>query len=402
MKNYLKVVLVALLVVCMSFSASAVKLVVWQSSGAQEEFINTMGKLYTAETGVEIEVQPVDQLTQDDKLALDGPAGKGPDILAWPHDQLGIPVMQGLLWELPEDRIDLSVYSDTAVQAMRVGGKLYGIPYAMETTALVYNKDIIKEIPDTFDEFMELVLSLNKPGENKYGFMTNLEDFYFMHGFIAGYGGYVFGMNEDGGLNVDDIGLDNEGAIKGMHLIREFRASGLMPEGSTYDVAMGLFTGGDLAVTLTGPWEFDNFNKTGVNYGIAPLPKLDNGVYPKQFVGVKGYYISNFSNNKEEALKFLLWLTSKENNFRQYEMTAIIPAREDVTAMPEFANNENFKAFATQAERGVPMPNIPEMSQVWEPMNNALTFVANGDATPEEVMPLAVMQIMENIEMMKK
>lgn len=187
-----------------------------------------------------------------------------------------------------------------------------------------------------------------------------------------------------------------------MHLIREFRASGLMPEGGTYDVAMGLFTGGDLAVTLTGPWEFDNFNKTGVNYGIAPLPKLDNGVYPKQFVGVKGYYISNFSNNKEEALKFLLWLTSKENNFRQYEMTAIIPAREDITAMPEFANNENFKAFATQAERGVPMPNIPEMSQVWEPMNNALTFVANGDATPEEVMPLAVMQIMENIEMMKK
>ena len=402
MKKYLRVVLVAMLVFSMSLSASAVKLVVWQSSGAQEEFINTMGKLYTAETGVEIEVQPVDQLTQDDKLALDGPAGKGPDILAWPHDQLGIPVMQGLLWELPEDRIDLSVYSDTAVQAMRVGGKLYGIPYAMETTALVYNKDIIKEIPDTFDEFMELVLSLNKPGENKYGFMANLEDFYFMHGFIAGYGGYVFGMNEDGGLNVDDIGLDNEGAIKGMHLIRKFRSSGLMPEGSTYDVAMGLFTGGDLAVTLTGPWEFDNFNKTGVNYGIAPLPKLDNGVYPKQFVGVKGYYISNFSNNKEEALKFLLWLTSKENNFRQYEMTAIIPAREDVTAMPEFANNENFKAFATQAERGVPMPNIPEMSQVWEPMNNALTFVANGDATPEEVMPLAVMQIMENIEMMKK
>ena len=268
MKKYLRVVLVAMLVFSMSLSASAVKLVVWQSSGAQEEFINTMGKLYTAETGVEIEVQPVDQLTQDDKLALDGPAGKGPDILAWPHDQLGIPVMQGLLWELPEDRIDLSPYSDTAIQAMRVGGKLYGIPYAMETTALVYNKDIIKEIPDTFDEFMELVLSLNKPAENKYGFMAKLEDFYFMHGFIAGYGGYVFGMNEDGSLDVNDIGLDNEGAIKGMHLIREFRASGLMPEGSTYDVAMGLFTGGDLAVTLTGPWEFDNFNKTGVNYGI--------------------------------------------------------------------------------------------------------------------------------------
>ncbi len=322
--------------------------------------------------------------------------------MAWPHDQLGIPVMQGLLWEIPEDQVDLGVYSDTAVQAMRVGGKLYGIPYAVETTALVYNKDIISEIPENFDEFLDLVISLNRPEENKYGFLANLEDFYYMHGIIAGYGGYVFDRNEDGSLNPDDIGLANEGAIEAMKLIRSFRTSGLMPEGSTYDVAMGLFTAGDLAVTLTGPWEFDNLNKSGINYGIAPLPKLENGNYPKQYMGVKGYYISNFSENKEEALKFILWLTSKENNYRQHELTAIIPAREDVIDMPEFREDENYRAFAIQAGRGEPMPNIPEMSQVWEPMINALTFVVNGDAAPEEVLPVAVQQIRENIEMMKK
>ncbi|NLM97095.1 MAG: extracellular solute-binding protein [Halanaerobiaceae bacterium] len=402
MKTCFRVVLSVLLVFLMSFSAGATKLVVWQSSGPQEDFINLMGKIYEDETGIEIEVQPVDQLSQDDKLALDGPAGKGPDIMAWPHDQLGIPVMQGLLWEIPEDQVDLGVYSDTAVQAMRVGGKLYGIPYAVETTALVYNKDIISEIPENFDEFLDLVISLNRPEENKYGFLANLEDFYYMHGIIAGYGGYVFDRNEDGSLNPDDIGLANEGAIEAMKLIRSFRTSGLMPEGSTYDVAMGLFTAGDLAVTLTGPWEFDNLNKSGINYGIAPLPKLENGNYPKQYMGVKGYYISNFSENKEEALKFILWLTSKENNYRQHELTAIIPAREDVIDMPEFREDENYRAFAIQAGRGEPMPNIPEMSQVWEPMINALTFVVNGDAAPEEVLPVAVQQIRENIEMMKK
>lgn len=401
MKILLRVCLVPVLVFCITLSASATKLIVWQSSGAQEDFIRMMGKLYTEETGVEIEVQPVDQLSQDDKLALDGPAGKGADILAWPHDQLGIPVLQGLLWQLPEEEIGLDNYSDAAIEAMRVGGKLYGIPYAMETTALIYNKDIISEIPESFDEFLDKVTALNNPVENIYGFMAKLDDLYFMYGFISGYGGYIF-ERIDEGFNVENIGLSNEGAIRGMKLIRSFRESGLMPEGSTYDVAMGLFSGGDLAVTLTGPWEFDNFNKSGINYGIAPLPVLDNGNYPKTFIGVKGYYISNFSKNKKEALKFIQWLTTQGNNYKQFQETAIIPARIDVLDLPEFQKNQNFISFAIQADRGEPMPNIPEMAQVWEPMNNALTFVANGEATPEEVMPLAVEQIKENIMMMKK
>lgn len=400
-RGLLNSVLVLSLVFLLTLSAGATKLVVWQSSGAQEEFIRIMGKIYTEETGVEIVVEPIDQLNQDDKLALDGPAGKGADVLAWPHDQLGIPVLQGLLWPIPEEQVDLDVYADTAVQAMRVNGELYGIPYAMETTALIYNKELISEIPETFDEFLEKVTELNKPAENQFGFMAKLTDLYFMYGFISGYGGYVFKQTENG-YDVNDIGLANEGAIKAMKLVRSFRTSGLMPEGTTYDVMDGLFTDGKLAVCLNGPWAFSNYKKAGINYGIAPLPKLENGEYPHSFVGVKGYYISAFSENKEEALKFIKWLTSKENNLKQHQETAIIPAREDVISMPEFQDNKDFRGFAVQAQRGEPMPNIPEMSQVWEPMNNALSFIADGQASPEEVMPAAVEQIKENIYMMKK
>lgn len=401
MKIFFQMVFVGLIIVSLTLSVGATKLVVWQSSGPQEEYVRIMGKAYTEETGIEIQVQPVDQLNQDDKLALDGPSGKGADILAWPHDQLGIPVMQGLLWSLPEEDLNLEPYTDSAVQALRVDGKLYGLPYAMESVALIYNKDIIAEIPDTFADFLEKVTELNIISENRYGFMAKLTDLYFMYGFISGYGGYIF-KNTETGFDVNDIGVANEGTLKGMKLIRSFRTSGLMPEGSTYDVAMGLFTGGNLAVTLTGPWEFDNLNKSSINYGIAPLPKLDNGEYPRTFIGVKGYYISAFSEHKREALDFIKWLTNKENNYKQYQGTGIIPARKDILTMPDFQENEDFKAFAIQAGRGEPMPNIPEMAQVWEPMNNAFTFIANGEASAEEIMPAALEQIEENIMMMKK
>ncbi|MFP4662045.1 MAG: extracellular solute-binding protein [Halanaerobiales bacterium] len=400
-KSLIFLLMLAVLIFAATANAEVTKLVVWQSSGAQEEFLNMMGEVYTEETGVEIEVLPVNQLDQDDKLALDGPSGKGADILAWPHDQLGIPVLQGLLWPIPEDRVDLSNYSATAVQGMMLDGKLYGIPYAMETTTLIYNRDLVSEIPDTFAEFLEKAKELNKPAEDQYGFMAKLDDLYFMYGFMSGHGGYVFEHTEDG-FDVDDIGLANEGSIKAMELIKSFRTSGLMPEGTTYDVMDGQFTSGNLAVCLNGPWAFNNYKEAGIDYGIATMPALDNGEYPHTFVGVKGYYISAFSEQKEEALQFIQWLTSKELNFRQYQETQIIPARSDVIAMPELENDPDIHAFAVQAERGHPMPNIPEMSQVWEAMNNALSFIANGDAPPEVVMPAAVEQIKENIAMMKK
>ena len=38
-----------------------------------------------------------DLLKQQEKLGLDGPAGKGADLVTWPHDQLGEAVIKGLV-----------------------------------------------------------------------------------------------------------------------------------------------------------------------------------------------------------------------------------------------------------------------------------------------------------------
>ncbi|MCG8515433.1 MAG: extracellular solute-binding protein [Halanaerobiales bacterium] len=392
---------VLVLVLGLTISAGAVKLVVWESSGPEEDFVTLVGEKYTEETGVKIEVIAIDQLSQGDKLALDGPAGKGADIVVWPHDRIGKAVLQGLLWPLPQDKLNLDGYTESALDALRYQGDLYGLPYAMESVAIIYNKDLLATIPPTFDQFLAEVLKLNKPEENQFGFMGDIGNLYHIFGFVAGYGGYVF-KNTEQGLDVDDIGLANQGAIRAANLIKTFRTSGLMPEGTTYDVFDGLFQEGRLAAQINGPWAFGNYQKAGLNYGIAPFPKLDNGEYPRTFIGVKAYYISAFSEHKEEALEFIKWLTNQENSFRHYQETAIIPTRDDVISMPEFQGNKDFMAFAVQAGRGIPMPNVPEMMQVWDPINDALSFILRGQITPEEALPMAVEQIKENIQQMKQ
>ncbi len=59
------------------------------------------------------------------------------------------------------------------------------------------------------------------------------------------------------------------------------------------------------------------------------------------------------------------------------------------------------KAVAVQSQRGVPMPNIPEMGQVWEPMAQALQLIAMGEQEPKPALDDAVKAIKENIEASK-
>jgi arabinogalactan oligomer/maltooligosaccharide transport system substrate-binding protein len=48
------------------------------------------------------------------------------------------------------------------------------------------------------------------------------------------------------------------------------------------------------------------------------------------------------------------------------------------------------------------MPSVPEMAAFWDPANNAMTFVLDGKATPEQVMPMTVNQIKQNVRMMNR
>ena len=56
------------------------------------------------------------------------------------------------------------------------------------------------------------------------------------------------------------------------------------------------------------------------------------------------------------------------------------------------------KAVATQSENGIPMPNIPEMQEVWKPAGDALQLVVTDKEAPKAALDSAVKQIKGNIE----
>ncbi|MFA9556388.1 extracellular solute-binding protein [Evansella sp. AB-rgal1] len=351
---------------------------------------------FVEETGIEVTVTPRLMADQDEAFQLDAPGGIGPDLIFQPHDRLGNLVAQNLLAPLEASEDVLAQYTEDAIGAFSMDGVVYGAPLVMENTALYYNKDLVPEVPSTMEELYELAEELTNTANDEYGFLFEALNFYHVHPWIGGYGGYVFAQDAEGNYDPDDIGLNNEGTIAAFEEIQSLFDRGLIPRSVTEDVLNGLFTDGKVGMVVSGPWALANFSGAlGDSLGVAPIPTLSNGEEPTPFAGVKGWLVSNYSDNTYWASQLALHLTTADSQAYYYAETGEIPARPDADVDNPFA-----EGFLQQSQTAIPMPNIPEMNQVWGPMEDSLQFNANGDDV-QEILEEAVDEIRANIELMQ-
>ncbi|MDG5473458.1 extracellular solute-binding protein [Jeotgalibacillus sp. ET6] len=368
---------------------------VWvNDSEEQKAVLDKLFDKYTEETGIEIETTPMNMLDQIEALNLDGPAGNGPDLFFQPHDRLGNILLQNLA--APLDLGDAEGdYSQTAIDAVTYDGEIYGAPLVVETYATFYNKDLVEEPPATMDDLMTIAEEQTDSSTETYGFLMEAANFYFSYPFFGANGAYVFN-NEGGSYDVEDIGLNNEGAVAGGELIQSWYENGYIPVEINPDIMNGLFADGKVGVAITGPWQIPAYEEAlGESLGTAILPTVD-GTNATSFVGVKSWMVSDYSENKEAATDLALFLTNEENSTQYFEEAGELPANQAALESEAVTSNELIAPFAEQIQYGTPMPSTPEMQQVWDPINNALLFIAQGDDV-QEVLDEAVQTIKDNI-----
>jgi arabinogalactan oligomer/maltooligosaccharide transport system substrate-binding protein len=376
-------------------------LIIWDGGGAESKWANFVAAEFTKKYGVPVKVEEVAHVDAPNKLKTDGPAGLGGDVFSAPHDHVGSMVASGLIVEnfYPEE------YKEQFMNASTLGtsyeGVLYGYPTAIETYALFYNKDLVKNVPQTMDEMIAQSKAFTDKGANKFGFMMEVANFYFAYSIIGGYGGYVFGNNN---TNADDIGLNNEGAINAGKFFQRIRDE-ILPlkvEDITGDVKGSLFNEGKILFNINGPWAVQGHKEAGVNFGVAPLPKLENGKVPTSFSGIKAYYVNAYTKYPEAASLYAKFATSEEMLLKRFGMSGQLPPRNSLLNNEIVKNDEISAAFLTQASHAVPMPNIPAMPAVWGPMGASLASIWNENQDPKKALDAAVQQIKDAISLQKK
>ncbi|HFI0040491.1 TPA: extracellular solute-binding protein [Streptococcus suis] len=362
-----------------SSADSSKELTIYVDQG-YETYINDVKAAFEKENGVTVNVKTGDALTGLDNLSLDNQSGSAPDVMMAPYDRVGSLGSEGQLSELT--LADTSKADDTTTALVTNDGKVYGSPAVIETLVLYYNKDLLTEAPKTFADLEKLATDSKYAFEGESGkttaFLADWTNFYYTYGLLAGYGGYVFG---DNGTNPSDIGLANDGAIKAIEYAKtwyEKWPQGLQDGTAANNLINTQFTDGKAAAIIEGPWKAASYKEAGLNYGVATIPTLANGKEYAAFGGGKAWVVPSGSQNPEMAQKFVDYLTSSDQQKALYDATNEVPANTEAREYAVGKNDELTTAVINQFASAQPMPNISEMSTVWEPAGNMLFEAASG------------------------
>ena len=372
----LKKFLVTCLAALVCSAAFAQGLTVWTTFGDQSlEWLQGETAAYSAAFGVPVEIVKLDLGELRQQVLLSAPQGEAGDVLVGiPHDQVSEMAVGGVLADMtgyatPAYLEDLS---SQARSAYTFGGKLFGLPMFVEGPALIVNTDLVTEIPATYEDMIATAQALTT--DDTYGFMYNINNFYFDYNWIHSNGGYVFGRDANGDYNTSDVGLANEGAIKGATEIRDLLYTyDLIPAGTDYNVANGLFIDGALGMIYNGPWAISQYRDAGVNVAVMPMPAKADGSQWSGFMGVQGVLMNQYSENKVNAANLAKWLTRTDAQVSLAQLSGRIPA--SLSALDAVSDDEIIAGFGQALLNAEPMPNIPEMGGVWQPMQNAITVI---------------------------
>ncbi|PWQ98061.1 maltose/maltodextrin ABC transporter substrate-binding protein MalE [Leucothrix pacifica] len=363
------------------------KLLIWVNGDKGYNGIQAVGDAFTKETGIEVKVEHPENVTA--KFQQAASAGKGPDIFIFAHDRIGEWNGSGLLASInPSKELKASI-SQKGWDAFTIGDKVFGYPISFEAVGLIYNKDLVSTPPTNFDEVRQLDKELMKQG--KKAILWDYNNTYFTWGMLAAEGGYVFKKSDDG-YDTTDIGVNSDGAITGAAALSQLIKDGVMPKNASYaDMEAGV-NQGKVAMMINGPWAWSNLEKSGINFGVAPIPAVKEQP-GKPFIGVLGAMLNRASPNKELAVEFLENSLLTVDGLTTVDNDVALGTPANKAFFEKLSGNENIVATMKNVELGEPMPNVPEMGKFWSSMESALQNLTQGRQTAKEAMDQAAKRI---------
>lgn len=321
-------------------------------------------KEFTKDTGVKVTLVQKEFGEIRDQFVQQAPTGKGPDVAVGAHDWLGVLVDNGVAApvELGDKAGD---FEKVAVDAFSYDGQVYGVPYAIENIGLLRNTDLVDEAATDFDD----LIAKGKAAGTDYAFLVGLDpeqaDPYHLYPFQTSFGAPVFGQNDDGSYNADDLQIGNDGGTQFASWLAEQGKAGVFNTNITGDLAKENFLAGKSPFFLTGPWNAPAAVEAGLNIAVDPIPSA-GGQDAQPFAGVQGFFLSAESKNKLAANEFLLnYIGSEKVQTALYEVGGRAPALS--TAFDAAVKGDPITAgFGEVGANAVPMPSIPEMGAVWQ------------------------------------
>lgn len=201
-----------------------------------------------------------------------------------------------------------------SIEASGMDSKLYSLPISNSTQLLYYNADLLKKAeitPPSTDPAQrwtwEQTVTAAKKAQAagaKWGLMFEQVDRYYQLQPLFESAGGGSGLSGDQLLTPD---ITNAGWIKGASFYAQLFNDKVAARGIPPDQITPLFSNGQLAFFIAGPWQLDTFENTkSLNFGVGAHPYFEGGK-PVTPTGSWSWGINPKSTHADAARKLLTY-----------------------------------------------------------------------------------------------
>ena len=330
-------------------AAFAETLSIWaraSSSNAAQHMVDLWNASH--EDKVELTTIPDNQMVT--KLATSVQSGDVPDLISF--DLIFMPdfMKAGFLTDLT-DVLSADPNQAKVAQAFRdlasYEGRLYGTGFTPDVSILLYNKDVFAKAgldpespPRTIGQLQEYATTIKEKVPDAYG--------YYFSGSCGGCNIFTQApmMWASGATLLPTSGeapaMEGPGVAEVLTMLKEMWEGGIIPESAEADTGANFFSAfeaGNIGMVGSGGFAISALkaNHPDMNFGIAPLPGLNEG-QASSFVGGDVIAIPKGAKNADLALQFIQWQLTDEAQLEGLAKNLILPSRTDL------ADNKYFQA----------------------------------------------------------
>lgn len=271
-----------------------------------------------------------------------------------------------------------------------VDGKLYGVPWYVDTRLLFYRRDILKRAgfdhpPRDWAEWRQQMVAIKKlVGPGKYATYFPLNEYEPLE---------ILGLQAPEPMVTDDArgNFASPGFRKSLAFYLGTMRDGLAPVAASTEVAnvWDEFDRGWFSFYITGPWQIGEFKRRlppahQGEWMTAPMPGPDGpGV---SNAGGSSLVLFKSSAKKDAAWKLIEFLSRPAIQIRFHALTGDLPPRISVWKSPELASDQYAKAFGAQMTRLRATPKVPEWERIATDLKLVAEKAAHGELTTDQAV----------------
>lgn len=302
------------------------------------------------------------------KLHLLFASNMAPDVIF--INNLYLPIYANFLENL-SDYIDKNTFFEKTLQALTYNGELLAIPRDASNMVVYYNKDLFDKYnikyPTnnwTLDDLVDIGLKFKQ--HNIFGISFDEQPLFYLP-YLMSNGGGILGND----LKTTIFNEDN--SKKSIQFYADLRNKyNIAPKKSQSASATmaQMFLQEKLAMQLSGRWLVPKYRSSATfNWDVINFPNGSVGsIVP---MDSSGWSVTKSSKNKKLAIKFVKYLSNKDNIEKMTKSGLITPARVDVANSSTFLSGKpnSAKVFIDVIYTSKPTPVSKNYQELTDKLN---------------------------------